>query len=89
MLRDLLKEKILQLLARATYVQGSTSIITRSSLLSWAQVHKIHSRIDRQDIDGSIVEQLMRRSFDTCDQERVSVWSEWGFARSLEVALRA
>jgi nucleolar pre-ribosomal-associated protein 1 len=69
-----LREKILKILFRAsTITGGSTTLITRSSTMTWLQVQVALS-------GGVSLETLMGRLLESCDQERVSIWSNHGAA---------
>ncbi|OCL14143.1 hypothetical protein AOQ84DRAFT_309448 [Glonium stellatum] len=65
-----IKEKILRLLFRATAVGGSTTLITRSGILSWIQ-----AQIALKDGHEVMLKQLALRLFATCDQAKVHDWS--------------
>ncbi|KAK5171613.1 hypothetical protein LTR04_000896 [Oleoguttula sp. CCFEE 6159] len=78
-----LKEKLLRLVYRATLVEGSTTLITRSGLLSW-----IHSQVASQDENRSTLQWLAKQLYDSCDRERVDEWS-WKGASITVQALSA
>ncbi|KAI9789430.1 MAG: hypothetical protein M1835_001673, partial [Candelina submexicana] len=64
------RKKILALAARATSVEGSTTLITRSGVNSWIQA--------QLSLDGPcdvILQRMATRLLETCDQRRVSKWS--------------
>lgn len=66
-------QKILDLLFRCTYVNGSSTLITRCGLMSW-----ISSRIALHaisDLTGERLESLASRAIETSDQERVDIWT--------------
>jgi nucleolar pre-ribosomal-associated protein 1 len=64
------KEKIVRLLLRATAVGGSTTLVTRCGLVSWIQMC-----LANQDPRQKLIKVLAQRVYETCDQERVSEWS--------------
>ncbi|KAF2031511.1 hypothetical protein EK21DRAFT_99675 [Setomelanomma holmii] len=72
------KEKILRLLVRATYVEGSTTLITRCGLLPW-----IKMMLDNQDPRQRTLRTLASRIFETCDQARVEEWSGGAVAEAV------
>ena len=88
-LRQGLQRKIILLLFRATHVQGSTSVITRSSLLSWAQVRAFMKRIDFAETNDPIMGKLIQECFNTCDKGRIDAWSDGGVERMLELVSKA
>ncbi|EON98924.1 putative ribosome biogenesis protein urb1 protein [Phaeoacremonium minimum UCRPA7] len=77
-IRDHLKLEILKILFRTTCVEGgSTTLVTRFGIVSWleAQAAKPNS-----GADAGMHKALLRRIWQTCDQERVSTWSKQGFS---------
>lgn len=64
------KEKIIRLLLRAAAVGGSTTLITRCGLVSWIQ-----ECLANQDPRQKMLKVLAQRVWETCDQGRVSEWS--------------
>lgn len=64
------KEKIVRLLLRAAAVGGSTTLITRCGLVSWIQMC-----LANQDPRQKMLKALAQRIWETCDQGRVSEWS--------------
>ncbi len=65
-----LKEKILRVLWRATAVEGgSTTLITRLSILSWLQAQM------RTESGNRGLRALMERLLRTCDEEKLKAWS--------------
>jgi nucleolar pre-ribosomal-associated protein 1 len=71
------KEKILRLLFRAAAVAGSTTLITRSGILSWIQ-----GQLTLKDGHQARLRQLVSRVWETCDQQKVLEWSS-GSAQGL------
>lgn len=65
-----LRMKIIRLLFRATTVEGSTTLITRSGIISW-----IEARLAAKDPNDVTLKRLAKRLHDTCDQTRVGEWS--------------
>lgn len=75
-----LKEKILRVLWRATAVEGgSTTLITRFSVLSWLQAQMGVENGNRA------LRSMMERVLKTCDEEKLKAWSH----RSVEDFLAA
>jgi len=69
-LRKNLKEKILRVLWRATAVDGgTTTLITRLSILSWLQARM------RLESDNRGLKVLVERVLKTCDEEKLKAWS--------------
>ncbi|KAL8907651.1 MAG: hypothetical protein Q9207_001303 [Kuettlingeria erythrocarpa] len=67
------QERILTFLFRCSHVNGSTTLITRYSLLSW-----VRSAIAEGTVTGpqaSALERLARKCVASCDQGRVGDWS--------------
>ncbi|KAI9782864.1 MAG: hypothetical protein M1816_001684 [Peltula sp. TS41687] len=66
-----LQRKILQLISRATLVEGgSTTLVTRSGMLSW-----IDARLALEDLNAVTLRRLATRLYDTCDQGHVAAWN--------------
>ena len=64
----LVKEKVLELLHRATCIEGgSNTLITRSGVLAWLDM--------QQQLDNTVTPLLRTRLLQACDQERVNGWS--------------
>jgi nucleolar pre-ribosomal-associated protein 1 len=64
------KDKIVKLLLRATHVGGSTTLITRCGLIPWIQM-----MLDGHDPRHRALRTLAGRVYETCDREKVTVWS--------------
>ncbi|KAL8812687.1 MAG: hypothetical protein Q9200_000831 [Gallowayella weberi] len=67
------QEKLLALLYRFDYADGSTTLITRCSLPSWVRCCIALS--DRKGVQTSALEGLVERCLQDCDQQRVHEWS--------------
>ncbi len=65
------KDKIVRLLLRATHVGGSTTLITRCGLMAWIQTTLSSSFDSRHRLVRAVALQV----YETCDQEKVGVWS--------------
>ena len=65
-------EKILHLLYRCTYVDGSTTLITRFGLLRWVQSELA---LNKNAAQRSFLHSLVKRALDTCDREKLDEWS--------------
>ncbi|KAM0557963.1 hypothetical protein ACHAPJ_005127 [Fusarium lateritium] len=80
-LRVNLRTRLLRLLYRATCIEGgSTTLITRFGILSWLDTQ-------RASFDGGeeadVLAAMMRRVWETCDQEKVKIWSKGGVEKLL------
>ena len=75
------REKIVKLLLRAAAVGGSTTLITRCGLVSWIQ-----GRLENNDHRDRALRGLVSRIYETCDQEKVAIWSN-GTAAETVVSL--
>ena len=65
-------EKVVNLLFRCTYVEGSTTLITRCGLMSWLAI-----RMAQDDcLLRSKLKALSRRAYESSDQARVNEWSK-------------
>ena len=69
-------EKILDFLFRCTYVDGSTMLITRCSLVGWVE----SCLACRQGASEERLRRLAARVYDTSDRSRVDIWSGDGIA---------
>lgn len=75
-----LRVKILRLLFRAAAVGGSTTLITRSGVISWIQV-----QLTKKDKHERLLKRLATRLYaETCDKERVDEWSAGGITKAVE-----
>lgn len=66
------RKKILHLLHRCTYVDGSTALITRCGVLSWIKIHLVIGSNAEQDF---LLRSLASRLHDTCDKSKIDEWS--------------
>ena len=62
--------RILHLLYRCTYVDGSTTLLTRCAVLSWIKVC-----IAKGGMDETLLLSLASRISRTCEKDRVQEWS--------------
>jgi len=67
-------QKIVDLLFRCTYVDGSTTLITRCGLLSWLSTCLTTQKTS--DVMGDGLRSLSTRVYETSDQDRVNEWSD-------------
>lgn len=75
-LRWNLRQRILRILYRATCVDGgSTTLVTRFGVLAWLDEQRAGCEVQEE---RAVYEALMRRFWETCDQERIQVWSKGG-----------
>ena len=65
-------QKILDLLFRCTYVQGSSTLITRCGLMSWISCRLASHAI--KDMTGERLRILALQAYETSDQKRVDNW---------------
>lgn len=80
-LRLNLRTRVLRLLYRATCIEGgSTTLITRFGILSWLDAQR--AACEAAD-EADVVSALMRRVWETCDQEKVTAWSKGGVKKLL------
>ncbi|KAF2816380.1 uncharacterized protein BDZ99DRAFT_505823 [Mytilinidion resinicola] len=77
------KEKMLRLLFRAAAVGGSTTLITRSGVLSWIQ-----GQLALKDGHQSMLRQLALRVWETSDQQKVNEWSSGSAQGTVEQLAR-
>lgn len=79
------KDKILSIVVRATWVDGgSTTLITRSGTLSW-----LESVIAVRKGDRDLLIALVKRIWKTCDQERIEEWSSGEARRWYGLAMQS
>ncbi|RDA95169.1 hypothetical protein CP533_1909 [Ophiocordyceps camponoti-saundersi (nom. inval.)] len=79
-LRSGLRNRLFAIVYRATCVQGgSTTLVTRFGVLAWLDGQRASSD---SAAEAAVCQRLMRRVWDTSDQQRVKVWSHDG-ARKL------
>lgn len=78
-LRLNLRTRVLRLLYRATEIPGgSTTLVTRFGILSWLDGQR--GACESGD-EAHVLGALMRRVWETCDQEKVEAWSKGGAKR--------
>ncbi|KAH6899031.1 ribosome 60S biogenesis N-terminal-domain-containing protein [Thelonectria olida] len=84
-LRSNLRTRVLRLLYRATCIEGgSTTLVTRFGILSWLDAQRVACEVaDDADVLGA----LMKRVWETCDQDKVMAWSKGG-AKKIIAALK-
>ena len=78
-----LQRRILQIILRATYVHGSTSLITRGSPVSWIQVQLDSSRVDVDASFGAQMKKVLEQFYGSSDKEKLHTWSHGGVARAV------
>ncbi|KAF5025473.1 hypothetical protein F66182_2449 [Fusarium sp. NRRL 66182] len=80
-LRVNLRTRLLRLLYRATCIEGgSTTLVTRFGILSWLDIQRAAFEGGEE---ADVLAALMRRVWETCDQEKVRVWSKGGVEKLL------
>ncbi|KIE01048.1 ribosome biogenesis protein Urb1, partial [Metarhizium majus ARSEF 297] len=81
-LRSALRTRLLKLVYRATCIEsGSTTLITRFGILSWLDSQRASCDVDET---AAIYAALIKRAWETCDQDRVWAWSKGGVDQLLE-----
>ncbi|KAK7538095.1 ribosome 60S biogenesis N-terminal-domain-containing protein [Phyllosticta citribraziliensis] len=76
------KEKILRLCFRAAAVDGSTTLITRSGIVSWIRIHTADPKSDK-----TVLRRLLERLWETCDRAKVFEWSGGGVEKEVQKML--
>ena len=71
-------EKILHLFFRCSFVEGSSTLITRCGLISWVQ-----TRLKYRGPHPALFEILTLRVHETCDKNRITEWSDGYIARAV------
>ncbi len=74
-----LRKTIIGLSFRATYVNGSTTLITRAGILGWIQ-----ARVALKDPHAPLLKLLLERLLDTCDQGRIADWGGGGVGNAVK-----
>ncbi|KAM4064723.1 nucleolar pre-ribosomal-associated protein 1 domain-containing protein [Hirsutella rhossiliensis] len=75
-LRSGLRTRVLRIVYRATFIEaGSTTLVTRFGVLGWLDAQRASCEATGE---AAAYEGLMRRVWETCDQERVTAWSNGG-----------
>ncbi|KAL3955296.1 hypothetical protein ACCO45_010859 [Purpureocillium lilacinum] len=78
-LRSNLRTRILRIIYRATCIDaGSTTLVTRFGVMSWLDAQRAACAVED---DAAVFRQLMKRVWDTCDQQRVTAWSNGGITK--------
>ena len=63
--------KAVEIFIRSTFVDGSTTLITRYGLLAWTM-----GLCTRSEVKGRRLVQLARTAWERCEQEHVEAWSD-------------
>ncbi|OQE44460.1 hypothetical protein PENCOP_c002G05866 [Penicillium coprophilum] len=74
------RRKILQIVYRAAQVGGSTTLITRSGVISWIQIQAAEADAK----EAAQLAALARALYETCDRERVDAWSNGTLGRVVD-----
>lgn len=87
-------DAVLKILWRTTFIEGgSTTLITRKGIVAWlsARIAARSEQVDRHNEDKKNnlsspqgLRALLQRLWQTCDQERVDVWSKGTVRKTLE-----
>ncbi|KAK0388664.1 hypothetical protein NLU13_4907 [Sarocladium strictum] len=80
--RSNLRQKILRIVYRATEIEGgSTTLATRFGVFSWLAAQRAVCDVVEE---VGVYDSLVRRVWETCDQERVGTWSHGGVEKLVE-----
>ncbi|KAJ5807415.1 Nucleolar pre-ribosomal-associated protein 1 N-terminal [Penicillium robsamsonii] len=74
------RQKILQIVYRAAQVGGSTTLITRSGVISWIQIQAAEANAK----EAAQLAALARALYEKCDRERVDGWSNGTLGRVVD-----
>ncbi|KAJ5457019.1 hypothetical protein N7530_012293 [Penicillium desertorum] len=74
------RRKILHIVYRAAQVGGSTTLITRSGVISWIQIQAAEAGAK----EAPQLAALARALYETCDRERVDGWSNGTLGRVVD-----
>ncbi|KPM37092.1 hypothetical protein AK830_g9475 [Neonectria ditissima] len=78
-LRLNLRTRVLRVLYRASCIDGgSTTLVTRFGILSWLDAQRAACEVADE---ADVLTALMRRIWETCDQEKVTAWSKGGVVK--------
>ncbi|KAJ6037148.1 hypothetical protein N7540_001427 [Penicillium herquei] len=80
-LNDSARRKILHIVYRAAQVGGSTTLITRSAIISWIQVQAAEADKGKET---ALLAALAQSLYETSDRERVDKWSAGTIERALK-----
>ncbi|RTE81674.1 hypothetical protein BHE90_003844 [Fusarium euwallaceae] len=81
-LRVNLRTRLLRIIYRATCIEGgSTTLVTRFGILGWLDAQRAGSE---GGDEADVLVALMRRVWETCDQEKVKAWSKGGVEKLLK-----
>ena len=74
------RRKILHIVYRAAQVGGSTTLITRSGVISWIQTQVAEANAK----EAAQLSALAKSLYETCDRERVDGWSNGTLGRVID-----
>ncbi len=75
-MRQPLRMQVLKIVYRASSIDGgSTTLVTRFGIVSWLEGQAL--RCDNGE-EENICRAVLKRIWDTCDQERITAWSKRG-----------
>lgn len=81
-LRFNIKTRILRIVYRATTISsGSTTLVTRFGIISWLDAQRALCAVKDE---AAVFQAVMKRVWDTCDQERATEWSRGGIPRLMK-----
>lgn len=82
-LRQNLRVQVLKIVYRATCIDGgSTTLVTRFGGVSWLEAHSV--ALQSAVGGGGVYKALLRKIWETADQEKVREWTKHGIAEVLE-----
>lgn len=85
--RSNLRQKILRIVYRATEIEGgSTTLATRFGVFSWLAAQRAVCDVVEE---VGVYDALVRRVWETCDQDRVGTWSQGGVQKLVERLAKA
>lgn len=81
-MRAPLKTRFLRLLYQTTCIEGgSTTLTTRFGIVSWLESQKASN----SDDDGWVYEAMMKRVWETADQDKITTWSKGAVKDVVEI----
>lgn len=85
-LRFNIKTRILRLVYRASTIEsGSTTLVTRFGIISWLDAQRALCSVRDE---AAVFEGMMRRIWNTCDQDKATAWSRGGIPKLINAMER-
>ncbi|UNI22051.1 hypothetical protein JDV02_007976 [Purpureocillium takamizusanense] len=86
-LRSHLRTRILKIIYRVTCIEaGSTTLVTRFGVMSWLDAQRAACAVEDE---AAVFRRLIQRVWETCDQQRVTAWSNGGIVKAFGALLAA